>query len=203
MDLNEEQSMSESAWKFLRSNTTATIKFGEHTRNLSYVIAKTGELIIPAMVAMLQPCDTVMFVPDYSDDCMELHVSLRQFFATGEDGLLSDRWNVYHGESPDVQWAMVDIDAARFHDMFIDGESMCRENCLAEIEPALCKELNATYKDAVRNLCSENTSVDVFDPVVVGVDSLGLDVRASFGIIRVTANTDLTSVNDVYAMLAQ
>jgi hypothetical protein len=143
-----------------------------------------------------------MFVPDYSDDCMELHVSLRQFFATGEDGLLSDRWNVYHGESPDVQWAMVDIDAARFHDMFIDGESMCRENCLAEIESALCKELNATYKDAVRNLCSENTSVDVVDPVVVGVDSLGLDVRASFGIVRVTADTVLASANDVFAMLA-
>ena len=105
----------DSAWAFLRSNTTATVSFGEYTHDVSYIICPTGELVIPAMVAMLQPCDTIMFVPEYSNDCMEMHVSLRQFFDTGEDGLLADRWNVYHGESPDVQWALVDIDAARFH----------------------------------------------------------------------------------------
>jgi hypothetical protein len=202
MDFNKEKLIAESAWKFLRSNTTATIKFGEHTRDISYAISKTGELIIPAMVAMLQPCDTVMFVPDYSEGCMEMHVSLRQFIANGDDGLLADRWNVYHGDSPEVQWASVTIDAARFHEMFIDGESLCRENILAEIEGALCKELNAKCKEKVRALCVAKTLVNVEDPVVVGVDQFGIDIRAAFGIVRVPADAVLTSANDVHAMLA-
>jgi hypothetical protein len=202
MDFNEEKLIAESAWKFLRSNTTATIKFGEHTRDISYAISKTGELIIPAMVAMLQPCDTVMFVPEYSEGCMEMHVSLQQFIATGDDGLLADRWNVYHGDSPEVQWASVIIDAARFHGMFIDGESFCRENILAEIEGALCKELNAECKEKVRALCVAKTLVTVEDPVVVGVDQFGIDVRAAFGIVRVPADSVLTSADDVHAMFA-
>jgi len=202
MDFNEEKLIAESAWKFLRSNTTATIKCGEHTRDISYAISKTGELIIPAMVAMLQPCDTVMFVPEYSEGCMEMHVSLQQFIATGDDGLLADRWNVYHGDSPEVQWASVIIDAARFHGMFIDGESFCRENILAEIEGALCKELNAECKEKVRALCVAKTLVTVEDPVVVGVDQFGIDVRAAFGIVRVPADSVLTSADDVHAMFA-
>jgi hypothetical protein len=200
MDFNEEKLIAESAWKFLRSNTTATIKFGEHTRDISYVISKTGELIIPAMVAMLQPCDTIMFVPEYSEGCMEMHVSLRQFIETGDDGLLADRWNVYHGDSPEVQWARVTIDAARFHEMFIDGESLCRENILAEVEGALCKELNAKCKEKVRALCTAKTFVTVEDPVVVGIDQFGIDVRAAFGIVRVPSDAVITSADDVHAM---
>tara|TARA_B100000959_G_scaffold286646_1_gene366256 strand:- start:1493 stop:2104 length:612 start_codon:yes stop_codon:yes gene_type:complete len=196
----DEQQASDSAWAFLRSNTTATLKFGEHTHDVSYVICSTGELVIPVMVAMLQPCDTVMYVPDYSNDCMEMHISLRQFLAQGDGGLLADRWNVYHGASPDVQWALVDIDAARFHEMFIDGEGLCRENILADVEPAVCKELNSNRVDSVRSVCLAKTNVEVKNPVVVGVDSLGIDVRAPFGIVRVLATEPFTSLDDVLSL---
>ncbi len=196
----DERQASDAAWKFLRNNTTAMIRFGEHSHDVSYVICPTGELVIPAMVAMLQPCDVIMFVPDYSEDCMEMHVSLRQFMATGEEGLFADRWNVYHGESPDVQWALVTIDAARFHEMFIDGNTLCRENVLAKEEPSICKELNANYVDAVRSVCLANTNVEVVEPVVVGVDSLGFDVRAPFGIVRVPAIEPFASADDVLSL---
>ena len=194
------QQPSDPAWAFLPTNTTATLKFGEHTRDVSYVICPTGELVIPAMVAMLQPCDIIMFVPDYSEHCMEIHVSLRQFVATGQKGLLADRWNVYHGDSPDVQWALVDIDAARFHELFIDGEGLCRENELAEVEPSICRELNENCMDAVRSVCLSKTNVEVTEPVVVGVDPLGIDVRAPFGIVRVPAGSSLTSADDVFSL---
>jgi hypothetical protein len=198
----DEQQAMDSAWAFLRSNTTATIKFGEYTNDVSYVICPTGELVIPAMVAMLQPCDTIMFVPEYSNDCMEMHVSLRQFSDTGEDGLLADRWNVYHGKSPDVQWALVDIDAARFHEMFIDGDGLCRVNSLSELESKVCKELNANFTDAIRAVCLAKTNVEVTEPVVVGVDPLGFDVRAPFGIVRVPSETPFTSPDDIYALFS-
>lgn len=201
MEPFEEAKITDAAWAFLRGNTTATIKFGEHSKDVSYVICPSGELVIPAMVAMLQPSDTIMYVPDYSEDCMEMHVSLRQFSGTGESGILADRWNVYHGDSPDVQWALVDIDAARFHEMFIDGEGLTRENPLAEIEHSICKQINAN-KEAIRSICLAKTNVDVTDPVVVGVDPLGLDVRAPFGIVRVPTDTPFATSDDVLAFAA-
>jgi hypothetical protein len=192
----DEQQATDAAWTFLRSNSTASIAFGEIHQDVSYVIAPDGRLIIPTMVAMLQPCDTVMFVPEYSNDCMEMHITLLQFTEQGDGGALSDRWQVYHGEPPDVQWAVVSIDAARFHDMFIDGEGLCRKNPFAEVEDAICKELNAN-QDAVRALCQSKTNVEVTNPFVVGVDPLGVDIRAPFGIVRVPATKSFGTSDDV------
>jgi len=201
VELYDENKAQDDAWAFLRSNSTATLKFGEHTKDVSYVICPDGLLVIPAMVAMLQPSDTLLFVPEYMEDCMEIHVSLSQFTAEGKNGARADRWQVYHGEPPDVQWAMLDIDAARFHEMFIDGDGLCRENPLASEEPAICKELNTNKQDKLRVLCKTKTNVDVTNPTVVGVDALGIDVRAPFGIVRVPSNAPLESPADVFSFL--
>ena len=196
MDKYDEQQASDGAWAFLRSNSTASLAFGENNFDLSYIIIPDGRLVISAMVAMLQPCDTVMYVPQYEDGCMEIHVSLMQFTASGENGVFADRWQVYHGEPPDTQWAFVDIDAARFHAMFIDGESLRRENVLANNEHKICKTLNEKL-NIVRQVCASNTNVDVKNPFVVGVDSLGVDIRAPFGIVRISAEVPFTSSDDV------
>ncbi len=198
MEEYDEQQMSDAAWCFLRSNTTASVTFGENTVDVSYVIIPDGRLVIPAMVAMLQPCDIVMYVPEYMNDCMEMHVSLFQFKEVGEDGCFADRWRVYHGEPPDTQWAFVDIDAARFHELFIDGETLCRSNPLADLEPSICKTLNAK-QDVVRAVCKEKTTVDIQSPFVVGIDPLGVDVRAPFGIVRVPADAQFGTAEDVLA----
>ncbi|MDP7004607.1 MAG: hypothetical protein QF718_00135 [Phycisphaerales bacterium] len=200
MEPYDEQQFADSAWSFLRSNTTSTVQFGEHTCDVSYIISYQGKLVIPAMVAMLQPCDKIMFVPEYLNDCMEINITLNQFSEDGSGGELADRWRIYHGEPPDVQWALVDIDAARFHEKFIDGEGLCRENTLADSEHELCKELNAKFTDDVRTICLEETSVEVTNPVVVGVDSLGIDVRAPFGIVRIPTNESFTSADEVIAI---
>jgi len=193
----DEQQVADAAWLYLRSNSTATIKFDEHTHDVSYVVNHEGVLVIPAMVAMLQPCDIVMFIPEYCEDCIEMHVSLQEFKEEGEHASLADRWQVYHGVSPDVQWAMLEIDAARFHEAFIDGEQLKRENPLGEYEPALCRELNEHHVDHVQEICKTQSNVAVPEPVVVGVDPLGIDIRASFGIIRVPAATPFATHDDV------
>ena len=196
MEEYDEQQAADGAWAFLKSNSTASISFGENNVNVSYIIISDGRLVIPAMIAMLQPSDMVMYVPEYADGCMELHVSLEQFEETGENGTFADRWQVYHGEPPDTQWAFVDIDAARFHEMFIDGEALRRENIFATIEQTLCRTLNE-HQDVVRKVCALTTNVEVTNPFVVGVDSLGIDIRAPFGIVRIPADSPFTSAEDV------
>ncbi|MBT4530829.1 MAG: hypothetical protein HOC27_06445 [Phycisphaerae bacterium] len=195
----DEQQATEDAYRFLKSNSTASLQFGENIYDVSYTFAPDGRLVISAMVAMLQPCDIVMFVPEYSDNCMELHVSLVQFKEDNENGAIADKWQVYHGEPPDVQWAFVDIDAARFHEMFVDGEGLCRENAIAVQEQSICKTLNA-LKETVRMVCFKHTKVDVVDPFVVGVDPLGIDIRAPFGIVRIPAPSQFITNTDVLRM---
>lgn len=171
-------------------------------KDVSYVINHHGVLVIPAMVAMLQPCDIVMFIPEYCEDCIEMHISLEEFEEDGVNASLADRWQVYHGISPDVQWATVEIDAARFHEAFVDGEQLCRENTLYNFEPALCKDLNENHVELVKEICKKHTNVAVPDPVVVGIDPMGIDVRASFGIVRIPADSPFTSSDDVTAFVS-
>lgn len=196
MEEYDEQQAANNAWAFLRSNSTASLSFGENNFDISYVIIPDGRLVISAMVAMLQPCDMVMYVPEYADGCMEMHVSLEQFKEDAENGVFADRWQVYHGDPPDTQWAFVDIDAARFHDMFIDGETLRRDNALSAVEHTLCKTLNE-HQDVVRKMCASKTNVEVTIPFVVGVDPLGIDIRTPFGIVRVPADSPFDSSEDV------
>jgi hypothetical protein len=201
MEEYDEKQAADRAWAFLRNNSTASLSFGENNIDLSYIIIPDGRLVIPAMIAMLQPCDMVMYVPEYADGCMEMHVSLEQFKEDGENGGFADRWQVYHGEPPDTQWAFVDIDAARFHEMFIDGEILRRENALSTIERTLCKTLNEN-PDVIREICTAKTNVEVTNPFVVGVDPLGVDIRAPFGIVRVPADNPFASSDDVLAFFS-
>jgi len=194
MEEYDEQLAIEVAWDFLRRNSTSTIKFGENLQDVSYVITQEGLVIIPAMIAMLQPYDTVMYVPDFSEGCMEMHVSLEGFDETETNGQYADRWRVYHGEPPDVQWAIATIDAVRFHDMFMDGEELGQANPLASDEAAFCTLLNTNHKDNVKTVCAKTSNVEVHDPVVVGVDPKGIDVRATFGIVRIEFPEQIDSV---------
>ncbi len=202
MEEYDEQQAVEAAWKFLRCNTTGTLRFGEHLHDVSYVFGNDGAMIIPAMVAILQPQDTVMYVPEYAEECMEMHVTLEQFTEDGSGGAYADRWQMYHGEPPDVQWAKVTIDAARFHEMFIDGEGLQRENEIASNEPSLCKQLNGD-RTVVLDACKRIASMEVESPVVVGVDTFGVDVRARFGIVRLASETSLKNTGDVIAFMKQ
>jgi len=197
----DEAQVTSLAWSFLRSNTTGTLRFGENMQDINYVIAHDGFLIMPAMVAMLQPCNTIMYVPDYSNDCMEMHVSLQQFQEDESTGAYADRWRVYHGEPRDVQWAKVAIDAARFRDMFVDGEGMQESNPLSEVESKLCKQINKEFSDSLKACCLAKTNVTIDAPLVVGIDSLGIDVRAQFGIVRIPAEQLFQTSDDVLKLL--
>ena len=96
-----------------------------------------------------------------------------------------------------MQWAKVNIDAARFHEMFIDGEYLQQENILKDSEASLCKTLNASHLEQVKAKCKTVANVEVHDPIVVGVDSLGIDIRATFGIVRVPFDMPVSSSDEV------
>ena len=51
-------------------------------------------------------------------------------------------------------------------------------------------------------MCLSKTNIDVTNPLVVGVDPLGVDIRAPFGIVRVQADVPFASLEDVQSFFA-
>lgn len=189
------------AWAFLRGNSTADLRFDENMRSIRYVIDREGRLIAPVMVAMLQAVDTVLFVPDCSDGAMELQVTLREFQERGKDAAASDRWRIYHGDPPDVRWAYLAIDAARFEGLVLDGEPLPRPNPLADGEPRLCRTMNQERPDDLRRLCERFGKMPVEQPVMVGIDPMGLDVRARFDVLRIAATRPMNTPAEAQTIL--
>jgi hypothetical protein len=188
------------AQMFIRAHTTGDLRFDEHLRPLRYIVAPDGRLVAPVMVAMLAEVDTVLFVPALQEDAMELLVSLEQFEERGEDGHLTDRWRIYHGEPEDVRWARIDVDAVRHEGQVIDGEALMLANPLASEETGLCRTLNAEWTERIRELCRAR-HIEVEKPVVVGVDPRGLDIRRRFDVVRLESPAPMTAADDVYATL--
>jgi hypothetical protein len=151
------------------------------------------------MVSMLRSVDVVLELPDDGDDSLELQVTLEQIEENGPDGALCDRWCIYHGEAPDVRWARIQIDAARYKGYFVDGQALMRENPFAAQEGALCKELNAHCREGVMRAAESTGTHRLIDPKVVGVDPWGIDARGQIGVARIPASPPFASPEEVPA----
>jgi hypothetical protein len=100
-----------------------------------------------------------------------------------------------------VNWAFLDIDAARYEDAVIDGEGLVRANPLAEDEPGLCRDMNTGRADDLRRLCRHYANINIEAPVMVGIDPLGIDVRGMFDVIRVPAAEPMNTAADATRIL--
>jgi hypothetical protein len=189
------------AHAYLRGHSTADIRFDEHFRPIRYVIGPDGRLVAPVMVAMLQSMDTVLFIPEVEEDAMEVQVTLEPFEEHGPEGRLADRWRIHHGEPPDVNWAHLHIDAARFQSMVLDGDALMRSNPLADDEARICRHMNADHTDDLRNLCRHVAGIGVENPVMVAIDPLGIDVRGRFDVIRIPAAEPMPTAEDARRVL--
>jgi hypothetical protein len=185
------------AHAFLRANTRGELRFDEHLRPVKYIIGADGRLALPVMVAMLETVDTVLFIPAAQDGAMEAQLTLEKFEERGEDGASADRWRIYHGQPDDVRWAYATIDAVRFQGHVIDGQALTRSNSLAADEASLCRRINSNKQDVLRVLCHAIANVEVAEPVLVGIDPLGFDIRGRFDVHRIAAKESMNSADDV------
>ncbi len=201
-DMTAEEAIEESV-AFMRAHLAGLLRFEGEVRPVKIVVAPDGALVMPAMVAMLRSVDTTLYLPDEGDASMHMHVTLEEIEDRGEHAALCDRWRIYHGDPPDVRWAMVRIDAVRFDGLFIDGEAMHRPNPLAKLEAGLCKRLNAERTDDIRTACRLRNEIVLERPIVVGVDPFGFDVRGTFDVVRLESPIVLASERDVMQAIAE
>jgi hypothetical protein len=155
------------------------------------------------MYAMLDAVDTVLFVPQFAEGAMELQVTLMAIDPEGVEAASVDRWRIYHGEPQDARWARLDLDAARHDQMVIDGEALSRPNPLRSDEARLCREINQNQRDELRRVCQRCAGADVEEPILVGIDANGFDVRRRFDVIRVRSTEPMRGGEDVQRVFRQ
>ena len=182
---------------FLRGNLSGLLRFDTEYMPIRVVIAPDGRLVASVMESMLRSTDCALHLPeepdDRDDEVIQLMVTLDRFEESGPDGTLADRWRIYHGDPPDVRWATMSIDFCKFRDLAIDGEAMMPGNPLADDEPSICRRFNGSAGDDLRRLVLQAAEVELEEPKIVGVDSLGFDVRGRFDVVRIDFKDDVNS----------
>lgn len=187
--MSENAEIEENAYRWLREHLAGFIRFDGERVALRIAPLPDGRFVAPVMVAMLLAGEVVLELPDDGEDDLHLMVSLTSFQDRGEDGRAADRWRAYHGDPPDVNWAFIEVDAAKFRGYFIDGEVFRRANPILGDEPAICRALNAGDRDLLRRAIDAAFRIDAADPVVVGADGSGIDVRRQFDVARLSLPT--------------
>lgn len=190
----------EGAWRILRGSYGGDLRFEENIRPVRYVFDASGRIIAPVMVAMLEAFDTVLFVPGCEESALEALVTVTEIHER-EDGAATDRWRIHHGEPDDVRWAHLDVDSIRHGRLVMDGIAFHRANPLADDEAAICRHMNQEHRDALRTLTLHYASVGLDDPVMVGIDDGGIDVRGRFGVVRVPTEEPMTNAEDARRVL--
>ena len=182
MDTDQSQAI-ERAKRLLYGHTTGTLMIDSTPNDIEYIVdPRTGSLVLTAQEDMLNGDDVVLVVPeDRFDSPLRLSLEL----STEIDEEPCDRFIAYHLHQPRPIWI-----CGRIHFAKLDSGSVVSDdelevpNPLVDALPGLCKKLNADRK-ALHDVCLLLTRADIKEPVAVGVDPIGFDVRSRFGVVRV------------------
>lgn len=187
---------------FLGAHRRGTLQFDDNFVEWKFVVDPAdGRLCGPVMVAALLASQHVLHLPEETDDpsAMRVLLSVEQL---DDDPPIADRWSMYHGEPEDVRWAAFWIDFAKWSGVVVDGDALMGAHPFAADEGSLVKELNGDV-DRLRRLCDEVGGMrDVEAPMAVGVDALGVDVRARFDVVRLPFADEAGTAEEARRLIA-
>jgi len=154
------------------------------------------------MVAAILASQHVLHLPEESDDPAAMRVLLSPE-QLDDDPPIADRWCAYHGEPEDVRWAAFWIDFAKRDGVVVDGDALMTAHPFADAVPSLVRELNA---DPARltTLCTAVGGIrEIESSVAVGIDPLGVDVRARFDTVRLPFPTEATTADEARKQICE
>lgn len=166
---------------------------------LKFIIdGRDGTLVMPADRTFFEADELVLWVPEERFESLQLLVAPAP---QGDDlDEARDRYLAYHGEARSAHWARCTVESARQVGEVWSGDSVARPNLIRAAEPRLCRTLNADrarLAELVETMCGVRPA----EPLAVGVDEDGIDVRAALGIIRVELPRRARDEGDADAMI--
>lgn len=194
--------------RLLRRHHEATLQYHERRAEVRFVIdGAVGDLVLPTdpgFAGEVGGRDVVLHLPDESQIDLQL-AATAQLIGRPEAEEAVDRWHAYHAASgmlPTARvWLRCRIDggkAPRTPGEVYSAESLMRPNPIRTGEPRLIKQINAD-RAALARLCKLRAQIEVADPLCVGLDPFGLDIRARFGIVRVEFDLEAGSLEQAEA----
>lgn len=173
------------ALHFLRRQVTGVIVADEAVYPRRFVLdPASGNPVVTLPLGVEEAESIVLHVPDEGDPSLQLLAELRWLEPGGTDGAASDRFLIYHGKGEDSRFASLRIADAKWTLGVALVEDLLVPNPIAGDEPKLCKRLNAD-RARLADIVLEHAGRDVAEPVAVGVDPDGFDVRTRTGLVRV------------------
>lgn len=142
---------------------------------------QTGRLFVPVPRRVISEGEATLCIPEE-----RAGVELLCDLALAEDradGAWIDRWSAYHG-SPAGVMAVFMPQAAKLEGVVVDADEVDLRNPLVANEARLVRMLNAD-REALGRACRAALGAEVHDPLAVGIDAWGLDVRTRVGMVRV------------------
>ncbi len=167
-------------WAFRRGDVLAR---GVALPRQNFVIdGRAGRLFMPLPRTLLEPGDLTLCVPE--DDDRGLQVLCETAPADeGADGRWFDRWMAYHGPPSGVM-AVLTVVSCKHAGRVGEAGDLELANPLAEAESRLVRALNAD-RAALGRAAAASLLVEVHEPLAVGVDPRGIDIRTRIGVLRV------------------
>jgi len=185
------------AVRMLADNREGTASFDGQFLNIKFIRSpKSGHLVASVPVALLMSDEVVLFVPEEREDSLQLLLSIEEV----EESALTDRFSAYYPEPDHVRWAEMWIDTGRLCEYVFDGDALMTANPLAEDEPTLLRALNEC-PDSLKRVCAQCCTTEVASPLAVGIDELGIDIRAHFGIVRLPFDAPVADADEARARI--
>jgi hypothetical protein len=164
---------------------------------------RTGRLVMPVPnLAVNSPGGVVMFLPEERDDALQ--IMLQGVGIDPAREAACDRWSAYHGKARERFWGSFGVEGARMGREVADIDELDPRNALDACEGRLCRAVNAD-RGLLARACRDANAVDAPDPLCVGVDDRGVDVKARFGILRLEfgqrAGTEEAAAREIEKLL--
>jgi len=170
------------AMHLMRSAWSATLLFDQSPIETKCMIdPRTGDFLVAVAKDAFEADDIVLACPrDSLETQIRISIELSQDVTEEQ----SDRFTAYHLPSTTPLLAAGKLEYAKLD----SGEVVTSDECTL-INPlvgsmgSLCRALNAD-RDALAGLCRFLSGVEHELPLAVGIDPAGIDIRASFGLVR-------------------
>lgn len=168
----------------MRRHHEGSLGFEERRAAIQFVIDRaSGALILPVEPGFSRIAELLLLAP--SEDAWAWQASLTpSIIARPESEECVDRWAAYHGKAPGAAvWIRATLTGLKSASSVWDPSDVTAPNALHACEARLIRGINAD-RGALARACKVHALIDVADPLAVGIDPHGMDVRARFGIIR-------------------
>lgn len=188
------------ARRFFRSFVRGTLTVDGRPFDFRFVVdGRDFTVVGEASAEMIEGEEWVLHLPSEGEDGVQALLRLREFDAEA-DGT-ADRYVAYHGKPRRPHWVRGEIDGVKYAGDVLDAPEFVRPNTLRPVEGRLIRLANAD-RERLTRLAERLLGVSPQEPVCVGVDQDGMDVRGAYGIIRLEFTPPIDAPEDAEARLA-